>query len=46
MRENATSSEGVNQKGKRIFYGDAIDTLARWAGEEGFGPRGKGGRRG
>jgi hypothetical protein len=33
-------------KRKTYFCGDAIDTRARWAGEEGFGLRGKGGRRG
>jgi hypothetical protein len=33
-------------KRKTYFYGDAIDTRARWAGEEGFDLRGKGGRRG
>jgi hypothetical protein len=31
-------------KRKTYFCGDAIDTRARWAGEEGFGLRGKGGR--
>jgi hypothetical protein len=33
-------------KRKMYFCGDAIDTWARWAGEEGFDLRGKGGRRG
>jgi hypothetical protein len=33
-------------KRKMYFCGDAIDTRARWAGGEGFGLRGKGGRRG
>jgi hypothetical protein len=33
-------------KRKTYFYGDAIDTQARWASEEGFSLRGKGGRRG
>jgi hypothetical protein len=28
-------------KRKTHFYGDAIDTWARWAGEEGFGLRGR-----
>jgi hypothetical protein len=31
-------------KRKTYFCGDAIDTRAGWAGEEGFGLRGKGGR--
>jgi hypothetical protein len=31
-------------KRKTYFYGDAIDTRTRWAGEEGFGLRGKGGQ--
>jgi hypothetical protein len=31
-------------KRKMYFYGDAIDTRARWANEEGFSLRGKGGR--
>jgi hypothetical protein len=31
-------------KRKTYFSGDAIGTRARWAGEEGFGLRGKGGR--
>jgi hypothetical protein len=30
-------------KRKTYFYGDAIDTWAGWAGEEGFGLQGKGG---
>jgi hypothetical protein len=30
-------------KRKMYFYGDAIDTRTRWASEEGFGLRGKGG---
>jgi hypothetical protein len=38
--------EGRKPKRKTYFCGDAIDTQARWAGEEGFGLRGKGGRRG
>jgi hypothetical protein len=33
-------------KRKTYFCGDAIDTWARWDGEEGFGLRGKGGGRG
>jgi hypothetical protein len=33
-------------KRKTYFYGDAIDTRARWAGEEGLSLWGKGGRRG
>jgi hypothetical protein len=33
-------------KRKTYFYGDAIDTRARWAGEEGLGLWGKGGWRG
>jgi hypothetical protein len=33
-------------KSKTYFYGDAIDTWAKYAGEEGFGLRGKGGQRG
>jgi hypothetical protein len=33
-------------KRKTYFCGDAIDTWAGWADEEGFGLRGKGGRRG
>jgi hypothetical protein len=31
-------------KRKMYFSGDAFDTRARWAGEEGFSLRGKGGR--
>jgi hypothetical protein len=31
-------------KRKTYFCGDAIDTLAGWAGKEDFGLRGKGGR--
>jgi hypothetical protein len=34
------------RKRKTYFCGDAIDTRARWAGEEGFGLRGKGSQRG
>jgi hypothetical protein len=33
-------------KRKMYFCGDAIDTRARWAGEEGFSLRGKVGQRG
>jgi hypothetical protein len=33
-------------KRETYFCGDTIDTWARWAGEEGFGLWGKGGRRG
>jgi hypothetical protein len=28
-------------KRETYFYGDAIDTRARWAGEEGFGLQGR-----
>jgi hypothetical protein len=31
-------------KRKTYFCGGAIDTRAKWAGEEGFGLRGKGGQ--
>jgi hypothetical protein len=38
----AASSEGANQKGRRISHEDAIDARAGWAGRDGFGLRGGG----
>jgi hypothetical protein len=43
-RERRSAREGANQKGKCISREDATDARAGWAGQDGFGLRGRRGR--
>jgi hypothetical protein len=43
-RERRPAREGVNRKGKHIFYEDVTIVQAGWAGRDDFGPRGRRGR--